>query len=58
MDVPEVVRRSLAGQPVPGAPAYELYGRYINAPVWPWLAAGWVLGALFVVLFVVAWRYS
>ncbi len=52
------LRTALAGQPVPGAPPYELYGRYINAPVWPWFAAGWVLGALFVVLFVVAWSYS
>jgi hypothetical protein len=36
----------------------ELNGPYINAPVWPWLAAGWALVAVFVLLVVVAWSYS
>ena len=35
-----------------------LNGPYINAPEWPWLAAGWALVAVFVLLFVVAWSYS
>ena len=35
-----------------------LNGPYINATVWPWLAAGWALAALFVLLFVVTWSYS
>jgi hypothetical protein len=36
----------------------ELHGPYIDAPVWPWSAAGWALGALFIVLFLVAWFYG
>jgi len=32
----------------------ELRGRYLNAPVWPWFAAGWIVGALFVLMFVLA----
>jgi hypothetical protein len=35
-------------------PSYEMDGPYINAPDWPWSAAGWVLAAMIVVLFVVA----
>jgi hypothetical protein len=54
----QVMRRVLAGEAVPGAPSNELYGPYINAPVWPWFAAGWVVGALFVLAFVIAWSYS
>jgi hypothetical protein len=54
----QAMRSMLAGEAFPGARPYELHGRYIHAPVWPWFAAGWVLGALFVVLFVVAWSYS
>jgi len=52
------LRRTLAGAPPsPDAP-YDLHGRYLNAPVWPWFAAGWVVGALFVVLFLVAWSWA
>ena len=39
-------------------PPYELHGRYINAPVWPWFVAGWIVGALFVVVFLVAWSWA
>jgi hypothetical protein len=39
-------------------PPGELYGPHINAPVWPWFVAGWLVGALFVAMFVVAWIYS
>jgi hypothetical protein len=47
------VRSALIGEaPVPSR--YELRGRYINAPVWPWFTAGWVLGALFVLLLLLA----
>jgi len=40
-------------QPTP----VERQGPYLNAPVWPWVAAGWTVGALFVLLFLVAWIY-
>jgi len=36
----------------------EPRGPYINAPVWPWFAAGWIVGALFVLLFLIAWTYG
>jgi hypothetical protein len=52
------LRRTLAREPVPGAPPNEFYGPYVNAPVWPWFAAGWVIGALFVLLFLITWSYS
>ena len=52
------MRHALAREPVPGAPPYEVYGRHINAPVWPWFTAGCVLGALFTLAFVLAWSYS
>jgi hypothetical protein len=26
--------------------------------VWPWFAAGWIVGALFVLTFLVAWTYG
>jgi hypothetical protein len=42
---------------VPVAP-YELHGPYLNAPAWPWFAAGWTLGALFVLLFFLAWSWA
>jgi hypothetical protein len=47
------LRRSMAGD-LPDAPPYELHGPYLHAPVWPWFAAGWVIGALFVLMFVFA----
>lgn len=37
---------------------YERDGRYINAPVWPWLTAGSVLAALFLVFVLVAYHFS
>lgn len=48
----------LAGESVPGAPAYEIYGRHVNAPVWPWVAAGWSISALFALLFILSWSLS
>jgi hypothetical protein len=38
-----------------GAPQHEAFGRYINAPVWPWVRAGTLVGALIVLIFAVAW---
>jgi hypothetical protein len=55
----ERLRRSLAGDAIAGRTGHEGPSRYIDAPVWPWLAAGIVLGALFVLLLVAAWiRYA
>jgi hypothetical protein len=51
-------RRALSREPVPGAPANEVYGRYINAPVWPWTVAGWALAVIFMLLFVMTWLGS
>ena len=53
----EVLRGSLAGEPARPGPS-ELQGPYINAPVWPWFAAGWFLGAICVLMFVIAWWWS
>jgi hypothetical protein len=36
------------------ADAYDLDSPFMNAPVWPWALAGWILAAFFLVLFVVA----
>jgi hypothetical protein len=47
-----------AGESVPGAPAYEVYGRYVNAPVWPWVAAGWGMSGMFALFFIVSWSVS
>jgi hypothetical protein len=52
------LRQTLAREPVPGLPNNEFYGRHVNAPVWPWFTAGCVIGALFVLFFVIAWSYS
>jgi len=38
-----------------GAPQHEVFGRYINAPVWPWFFAGTLVGAVIVLMFAVAW---
>jgi hypothetical protein len=47
------LRGRLVGEPAaPEAP--EIRGRYLHAPVWPWFAAGWILGALFMLMFVLA----
>jgi hypothetical protein len=48
------LRRTLVGDAVPYEPSSELYGPYLHAPVWPWFLAGWIIGALFVLMFVVA----
>jgi len=32
----------------------ELYGPYLNAPVWPWQVAGWIASVLFALWFVIA----
>jgi hypothetical protein len=52
------LRIVLGGDSVAPVAPSELRGRYINAPVWPWFAAGWIIGALFVALLMVAWTYS
>lgn len=35
-------------------PLVEVDSPHINAPAWPWLVAGGILGAMFVVLFILA----
>jgi hypothetical protein len=52
------MRRAAARTPVPGAPANEFYGPYVNAPVWPWTVAGWALAVVFMLLFLMAWLRS
>jgi hypothetical protein len=55
----ERLRRTLATDTVAERTGHEGPSRYIDAPVWPWLATGIVLGALFVLLLVAAWiRYA
>jgi hypothetical protein len=48
------LRHTLVGKLPPDAHPYELHGPYLHAPVWPWFAAGWIVGALFVLMFVFA----
>jgi hypothetical protein len=48
------LRRTIAGEALSEEPPSELHGPYLHAPVWPWFAAGWVVGALFVLMFVFA----
>ena len=48
------MRRMLTGDAAPYQERAELYGPYLHAPVWPWFVAGWIIGALFVLLFVLA----
>ena len=52
------LRSTLVSETLAEAPPSELQGRYINAPAWPWFAAGWIVGALVVLLFLVAWTYG
>ena len=33
----------------------DVYGPYIDAPVWPWSVAGWSVAVLCVLLALVAW---
>ena len=54
----EQLRGELVGESLADTLPSGLQGRYINAPAWPWFAAGWILGALFVLLFLVAWTYG
>ena len=48
------LKLTLVGAAAPHEPPSELHGPYLPAPVWPWFLAGWVAGALFVLLFVIA----
>ena len=48
------LRLTLAGEALLHEPPSELHGPYLHAPVWPWFLAGWVAGALFVLMFVFA----
>jgi hypothetical protein len=48
------LKRSLVGDMGPLEPPSELHGPYLHAPVWPWFVAGWIIGALFVLMFVFA----
>jgi hypothetical protein len=45
-------RRSMVGDASPVPHPHELHGPYLHAPVWPWFLAGWIIGALFVLMFV------
>ena len=52
------IRAALLGEPWPQGKAPALHGPHIDAPLWPWFAAGWLVGAMFVLLFVWAWVRS
>lgn len=52
------LRADLTGGQRVAAERPEWQGPYINAPVWPWFCAGWAAGAVFVLLFVLAWANS
>ncbi len=54
----EHLRTTLTADMEPRVPLPEVYGPHINAPVWPWFVAGWVVCALFVVMFLLAWSWS
>jgi hypothetical protein len=53
----EIPMTLAGGRPAP-APQPELHGPHINAPVWPWFAAGCGAGAGFVLLLLFAWLSS
>jgi len=48
------LKRTLVGDTTPHEASTELHGPYLYAPVWPWFLAGWIIGALFVLMFVFA----
>jgi hypothetical protein len=48
------LRRTMAGESLTDVPPSELHGPYLHASVWPWFLAGWIVGALFVLMFVFA----
>lgn len=50
-------RPMLADVPATSTP-HERDGRYISAPTWPWLAAGFVFAALFLVFVLVEYYFS
>jgi hypothetical protein len=52
------LKHELVGESSPFEPPSELHGPYLHAPVWPWFLAGWIAGALFVLLFVFARAFS
>jgi hypothetical protein len=53
----QTLRRTIAGDATPAHP-HELHGPYLRAPVWPWFVAGWIIGALFVLMFVLARAFA
>jgi hypothetical protein len=52
------LRRTMVGDATPDEDPSELHGPYLHAPVWPWFVAGWVIGALFVLMFVFARAFA
>ena len=52
------LRHELTGDSLQPTMPPELHGPYLNAPVWPWFLAGWIVGALFVLMFVFASFWS
>ena len=55
----QALKRALMGELGAEPPvSTELYGPYLHAPVWPWFLAGWVVGALFVLMFVLARAFA
>jgi len=40
------LRHELTGDSLLPTMPPELHGPYLNAPVWPWFLAGWIVGAL------------
>lgn len=54
----QALRRAIAGDATPDAHPHELHGPYLHAPVWPWFVAGWIIGALFVLMFVLARAFA
>lgn len=53
----QTLRRNLTGDASAVTP-YEGRSRYATTPAWPWFAAGVVIGALFVVMLLLAHSWS